>query len=282
VIARRQLLALGLSSDAIRHRIATGRLYPLWRGVYAVGRPDVSQQGRWMAAVLSCGPAALLSHRSAAFLWGLLTSPTGIEIVVPYGVVRRRPGIRVHRRVGLDAADRRFVNGIPVTDPITTLVDFASCATRELLERAINEADRLDLIDPDNLRAALESLSRRPGLARLRSLLNAQTFSLTDSELERRFLALVRAAGLPVPKTQVWLNGFRVDFYWPRFGLVVETDGLRYHRTPAQQKKDRFRDQAHAVAGLTTLRFTAAQVRFEADQVKATLAAVAARLDSSR
>ena len=109
-------------------------------------------------------------------------------------------------------------------------------------------------------------------------MLDAQTFTLTDSELERRFIALVKAAGLPVPQTQAWLNGFRVDFYWPDLGLVVETDGLRYHRTPAQQKKDRLRDQTHAAAGLTTLRFTAGQVRFERRQVMATLVAVAVRL----
>jgi very-short-patch-repair endonuclease len=114
----------------------------------------------------------------------------------------------------------------------------------------------------------------------LRSILDSETFSLSDSELERRFLKLVRAAELSLPRTQAWLNGFRVDFYWPELGLVVETDGLRYHRTPSQQRKDRVRDQAHAVAGLTTLRFTAAQVRYEPEQTVATLAAVVSRLQS--
>ena len=281
MIARRQLLALGLSAGAIRHRIAIGRLHPLWRGVYAVGRPDVDQNGLWMAAVLSCGQNALLSHGSAASLWGFFAPPPVIEIVVPHDVLRRRPGLRVHRRVGLDATHRRIVNAIPVTDPVSTLVDLASCTTRERLERAVNEADRLDVIDPETLRAALEPLPGRPGLGRLRSLLDSQAFSLTDSELERRFLTLVREARLPTPETQVWVNGFRVDFHWTHLGLVVETDGLRYHRTPSQQKKDRLRDQAHAVAGLTSLRFTAAQVRFEADRVKSTLMAVAVRLDRS-
>jgi very-short-patch-repair endonuclease len=234
-----------------------------------------------MAATLSCGQAALLSHRSAAALWGLLRLVSEIEVVVPHGVVRRRPGIRVYRRSGLDPGGHPRVDGIPVTDPVTTLVDLASCTTRSQLERAINEADRLDLIDPEALRAAIEPLSRRPGLTRLRALLDLQTFTITDSELERRFLRLARAAGLPTPETQAWVNGFRVDFYWPRLGLVVETDGLRYHRTPAQQAKDRLRDQAHTAAGLTALRFTGAQVRFEADQVQATLVAVAKRLDGA-
>jgi very-short-patch-repair endonuclease len=167
-----------------------------------------------------------------------------------------------------------------VTDPVSTLIDLAACVSHGQLERAINEADRLDLVDPEALRAAIDPLPRRPGLARLRGLLDRQTF--TDSGLERRFLRLVRSAGLPEPKTQTWVNGFRVDFYWAHLGLVVETDGLRYHRTPGQQATDRRRDQAHAAAGLTTLRFAEGQVRFEPDQVQATLAAVAERLRKAR
>src|SRR5205814_5987973 len=124
------------------------------------------------------------------------------------------------------------------------------------LEAAVNEADKLDLITPERLRQALEAIARRPGLAALRRLLDRDTFVLTDSELERRFLPIARAAGLPKPLTRVHLNGFKVDFYWPEFDLVVETDGLRYHRTPAQQARDTLRDQAHAAAGLTRLRFT--------------------------
>jgi Protein of unknown function (DUF559) len=112
----------------------------------------------------------------------------------------------------------------------------------------------------------------------LRSLLSDLTFRLTDSELERRFLRLAVTIGLPAPETGGWLNGFKTDFFWPELGLVVETDGLRYHRTPARQARDRRRDQAHAAAGLTSLRFTHAQVRFEPDQVREVLLAVARRL----
>jgi very-short-patch-repair endonuclease len=279
VIARGQLLELGLSPDAIAHRLKVGRLHPLWRGVYAVGRPTVSWRGRLMAASLRCGPEALLSHRSAASLWGLLPRHGSIDVVVPYRTARRPPGIRVHRRVGLNSNDRRVIDGIPVTDPIATIVDISCGTPLGRLERAIREADRLDIVDPESLREALDSSPRRPGIGRLRSLLDSETFSLVDSKLERLFLELVRAARLPMPKTQTWLNGFRVDFYWPDLGLVVETDGLRYHRTPSQQKKDHIRDQAHTVAGLTTLRFTAAQVHFEPERTTATLAAVASRLE---
>ena len=112
------------------------------------------------------------------------------------------------------------------------------------LETAINEADRLGLVDPDNLRAATAARTGKHGVRTLRNVLDRHTFSFTGSELERRFLRLVRRAALPRPLTQQRVNGFRVDFYWPELGLVVETDGLWYHRTPAQQSRDKTRDQS--------------------------------------
>lgn len=282
VVARSQLLDLGFSSDAIAHRLRVGRLHPLWRGVYAVGRPDVSRRGRLMGAVLKCGPATLVSHDSAASLWGLSPWQEGVDVVVPYRAPRHPRGIRVHRRLDLGEEHRRWVDRLPVTDPISTLVDVACGSSDARLARLVREADRLDLVDPVSLRAALDSCACRPGVGRLRSLLDSETFSLADSELERRFLRLVRATGLPMPETQVLLNGFRVDFYWPELGLVVETDGLRYHRTASQQRADRVRDQAHTVAGLTHLRFTAAQVRYERRRVMKTLASVVSRLGAAR
>jgi very-short-patch-repair endonuclease len=279
VITRRQLLELGLSTGAIKHRLATGRLHRVAQGVYAVGRPRLTRYGRWMAAVLSCGPHAVLSHETAAALWGLRAQRgTVIEISVPTRVRRRRKGIRLHRRGILDRADVTRYQRIPLTQPILTLVDLAACLTASEVEAAVNQADKLDLTDPESLRSALDRFTGRPGVATLRKLLDRRTFTLTDSELERRFLALARRADLAEPLTGRRLNGFKVDFYWPELGLVVETDGLRYHRTPTQQAKDRERDQAHAIAGLTTLRFTHAQVRFEPSKVAATLAAMVERL----
>jgi very-short-patch-repair endonuclease len=280
VIARRQLLDLGFSDPAIRHRIAKGRLHTIWRGVYAVGRPRPGRHGLWMAAVLACGPEAFLSHTSAAALLEIVPgAPSPVDVSVPSGQCPRPGrGIRMHRRRGLTNADVARHLGIPVTSPALTLLDLAPGLSRAQLERAIGEADKHDLIDPESLRHQLERFAGRPGIAALRETLDRNTFTLTDSELERRFLPLARQAGLPSPVTQHDLNGFRVDFYWPELGLVVETDGLRYHRTPAQQAKDRLRDQAHAAAGLTPLRFTRAQVRFEPDRVRRVLKAVAARL----
>ena len=113
----------------------------------------------------------------------------------------------------------------------------------------------------------------------MRETLDRRTFALTDSELERRFLAIVRRTGLAVPETGRQVNGFKTDLFWPELGLVVETDGLRYHRTAAQQAKDRLRDQVHTAAGLTALRFTHSQVTFEPQYVSATLIDVTDRLN---
>lgn len=279
-MARQQLLELGHSAKWIEHRIVAGRLHRIHNGVYAVGRPAITQPGRWMAAVLACGPGAVLSHDSAAGLW-LIRAATSDQIHVSLhaGFSRRpRPGIVLHRRPTLSERDVTRRDGIPVTTPICTLIDLATMLDREPLEAAINKADKLHLADPEELRSALSVHARRPGVRRLRELLDRRTFTLTDSELERAFLPLARKAGLPKPLTGVWVNGFKVDFFWPDPGLVVETDGLRYHRTPAQQAKDRLRDQAHVRAGLTPVRFTHAQVRFDPDHVIATLEDVARRL----
>ncbi len=229
-----------------------------------------------MAAVLSCGPGALLSHRSAAALWGLVARFKGVEVVIPHSAYRRRPGIRLHRRTDLGPVHRRLVDGIPVTDVVSTLVDLASCVPEWRVERAINEADRLDLVDLEDLRVAVGALPPRSGMACLRRLLGRD--ALTDSGLERKFLALARTAGLPQPETQARVSGYRVDFYWPDLRLVVEVDGWRYHRTPGEQATDHRRDQVHAAAGLTTLRFAERQIRFAPQEVVRGLKTVAARL----
>lgn len=278
VLTRQQLLGLGYSRRAIEHRIEEGRLHLVYRGVYAVGRPELSREGRWMAALLSCGDDAVLSHTSAAALWGILAWRAGpVELSVPASVLRRRAGIIVHRRRALEERDVTSRRRVPVTAPGQTLLDLATILSARRLEAAINEADTLDLVSPEALRVELERFRGRPGAAALRQVLDRHTFTLTDSELERRFLPIARRAGLPLPLTGKRVNGFRVDFFWPELGIVVETDGLRYHRTPAQQARDRLRDQAHAAAGLEPLRFTRAQVRFEPNHVQAVMAAVAAR-----
>ena len=168
--------------------------------------------------------------------------------------------------------------GIPVTTPIQTLIDMALRLDRGGVERMVNEADKYNLVHPPELRRELDKRIGERGATPLRQLLDRRTFRLTKDELERRFLPLARQAGLPVPLTGQWVNDFEVDFYWPDLDLVVETDGLRYHRTPAEQARDRLRDQAHTAAGLTQLRFTHEQVRYEPAYVREILAQTASRL----
>jgi len=278
VVTRGQLLELGHSPDSIQHRVATGRLHAVRRGVYAIGRPQLTLHGHFFAAVLSCGPDAALSHDSGVLYEILPLRGSEIHVSVPFAATRRRPGIVVHRRRAFAADEVTRHHNIPVTTPVCTLIDLATRLDQNQLEKAINEADKRDLTSPERLRSVLDELKPRPGVAVLRQVLDRRTFTLTDSELERLFIPLALDAGLPLPKAGHYLNGFKVDFYWPDLKLVVETDGLRYHRTPAQQARDRLRDQVHTAAGLTPLRFTRAQVVFDARHVRSTLAAVARRL----
>jgi predicted transcriptional regulator of viral defense system len=185
VVTRTQLLELGLSANAVNHRIATARLHPVALGVYAVGRPGLSQRGSWMAAVLACGPAAVLSHESAAALWGIRAARgSTVAVTVPPSVCRRRPGVAAHRR-SLEPGEREEVDRIPVTCAHRTLLDLATQLRRDDLEAAINAADKHGLTTPPRLRATLEDYAGRPGAAVLRAVLDRRTFALTDSQLER-------------------------------------------------------------------------------------------------
>jgi very-short-patch-repair endonuclease len=267
VVTHGQLLALGFTAEAIRHRVRKGRLHRLWRGVYSVHRPpgDVTRHGWFMAAVLACGEGALLSHHSAAELLAIRRRRAGpFHVSVPLGARRALANIEPHQRRSIAGGT---CEGIPVTSPIDT---------------PVNEADKLRLVDPETLRKALDGLEHRPGVAPLRETLDVRTYSMTDTQLERRFLPIPRRIGMPKPETQVRLNGFRVDFHWPELGLVVETDGLTYHRTPAQQAEDRVRDQVHTAAGRVPLRFTRAQVRYDPGHVERILRAVFERLQAAR
>src|SRR5262249_6158424 len=158
---------------------------------------------------------------------------------------------------------------------IRTLVDLAAELPSRRLERAVNEADKRNLVDPERLRRALDRYAGQPGAKPLRTLLDRDTFLLSDSDMASLFRPLAAHAGLPSPLSKQIVNGFEVDFHWPDLGLVVETDGWRYHRTPSTQTRDALRFQAHTAAGLTPLRFSHHQVKHEPAHVQAVLAATA-------
>ena len=275
-----QLREMGFSRHAIQQRIERARLHPLWRGVFAVGRPEVTERGRWRAALLATDAGdrdrergAALSHSSAAalFRWrdalGERYCPAEpVHVSVP-GERSRLEGIRCHRRTPMP--ETMVVDGIRVTTPEWTLVDLAaSIRPLEPLIRACNEADRVGLVDHDEFTTLVESLPGRRGIRKLRLLLGIER---TDSNLERRFLRLIDAANLPRPLTQQKILGFRVDFFWPEANLIVETDGLTYHRTPAEQAVDLKRAQVLTLAKYRVVRFTNAQVRLEPRGVIATM-----------
>jgi very-short-patch-repair endonuclease len=262
--------------ETIRSRLKLGRLHLLWPGVYAVGRRELDADGRFMAATLACGNDARLAGRSAADLWGIRAQRDGlIEVAVPKGSCPRRRGIRLRRRLNLPAP--RHVRFIPVADPVSVLIELAAELSVEEVEDAVNAADRLGLVRTHRLRAILDACPSRPGVGSLKRILDAQTFSRSQTILERRFLSLVRDAGLPLPTSQKRIGKYRVDFIYLDHRLVVEADSLRYHRTPASQTKDLERDQAHTRAGLRTLRFTHFQVFKRHEYVSAVLAETLSR-----
>ncbi len=294
MLTRRNLLALGYSPAAIKHRVATRRLHPTqWRGVYAVGRAELSEKGEWMAALLACDGGAYLSHRSAAALYGLGREKTiwvpgrGERLVrerlIEVSLARRgehdRRGIRVRMRPSLPRHDLGTCQGIPCTSPVRALLDYATLEPPNRVERAVNQADKHDHIDPERLRRAIEGHAGEPGVRALRKVLDKDTFLLSDDELELLFHPLAREAGLPLPRSKEIVNDFEVDFFWPALGLVVETDGWRYHRTPAAQTRDALRFQLHTAAGLTPLRFSHYQVKHEPAHVVAILRSTASHLE---
>jgi very-short-patch-repair endonuclease len=276
IVSASQLHALGLSDDRIAWRVRQGWLGRVHRGVYAVGHPPLTWPARWMAAVLACGPGAVLSHASAAALWELGPAPgSPIAVTVAgHGGRGARPGLVVHRSQRFDPVVR---DGIPVTTPARTLVDLAPLVSRRRLERAADEAERLCLCDARDLEAILASEPCRPGTGALRRLLAAHALgsTLTRSALEERFLGLCRRQGLPPPLVNAPVLDYTVDFLWPDSALVVEVDGYASHGTRRAFQEDRVRDARLTAAGLRTLRFT------HRDVVRAP-AVVASRVRSAR
>ena len=280
VVGRAQLIALGVSGQAIAWRLKQGRLHPVHRGVYLVGHTVAPAKAMEMAAVLACGEFALISHRSAAALWQIVAARPGdlIEVTVTSGGHRERPGIRVHRSRTIAPKDIRKLERIPLTSPARTLLDLATVATPRVLEQAISEAESRRLVRRSELRALLDRASNVPGSAALRSALEQDGGpALTRSQAEERLLGLIRAARLPSPDTNINLAGFEVDFVWPDQKLVVEVDGYRFHSSRAAFERDRRRDAKLGELGFRVIRVTWRQLVDEPHAVVAGIAAALAR-----
>ncbi len=266
VVALRQVEQIGLSVGSLRHRLRSGRLHPVMRGVYAVGHTRLTAEGRWMAAVLALGPGAVLSHRSAAALLGIRpTARERIEVTAPSRRTKPRAGIQLHE-ASLRPEEITTRDAIPVTLPSRTLVDLCGVLSTDQLRRALEQAEILRVLDLDALRSAARG---RRGARALIVLLKEREIGArrTRSELEQRFLELLRHTGLPLPETNVLLDAgsrsIEVDCLWRDAGLVVELDGLTTHHTRHRFEADRDRDRAMAVVGLTVVRVTWRQLHLD-------------------
>jgi predicted transcriptional regulator of viral defense system len=277
VVSLTQLEGLGLSDSGVRKRARSGRLHRVHRGVYAVGRRRLDLQGRIMAAVLSSGPAAVASHRAAAYLLGLLPATSAaIEVTVPCRSGRARPGIIIHRSSTLAKPDRTKVGSIPCTTVARTLLDLADVQPPRRLPRSIEAAERLGLYDGRAVAAVIERAKGRPAARRLSSALAAyEEPAPTKTELERQALELFGRAGLPRPRVNALVHTaeqpFEVDFCWPDRRLVVEADSFEWHRSRASFEEDRRRDQLLRAAGYDVVRVTWRQLAAHPGRVLAAL-----------
>lgn len=263
-------------------RLKRGQLLPLHRGVYAVGHTQLRREGRWLAAVLAVGPGAALSHRSAAALHGIRDS-SGVVDVTTTRRVRTR-GVVVHHTTTLDMSDVTIHSGIPVTTVARTLVDLSAILPANRVAMLLRETDRLGRLDTAALDAVLKRTSGRGSAGRgaLQAALAAHerlATSLTLSELEDRFLALLDAEGLPRPLTNHRVHGMRVDAAWTHERIAVELDGWAYHHDRGAFQTDRARDLALVRAGWTVARFTHADVVDRPAHVADSLRELRARAD---
>jgi very-short-patch-repair endonuclease len=261
VVSRRQLLEIGFSRDAIAHRLAVKRLHRL----YAVGHTRVCREGRWLAAVLACGEDAVLSHRSAAALWGIRDYNGRIDVTAPHA---HRLGKRITpHRLPLGADERTSHRGIPTTTVERTLLDLGAVLEPHQLDKAVREADYLGIADFAQVQRLLERYPRKRSTADLRTAIETATATLgrTRSELEDRFRALVLDADLPTPRFNETIaldadTTIEADAVWPEHKVIVELDGWGAHSTRARFVSDRSRDRKAHVAGYVVMRYTSADI----------------------
>jgi hypothetical protein len=236
-ITHEQLLDAGVDRSRIKRWVADGRLVRVHLGVFAVGHRAPSMYADYMAAVLACGPGAALSHRATAFLARLLrgTKPPPPEVTVPTMAGRRRPGIIIHRVMELDREDVVEVEGIRTTIVPRTLLDLAPSTDPEQLTRMCHEAWVHHRTRPEHLDACIARNRHKPGAAKLR---RAQRADVTLSDLESGFLRLLKAHGLPCPRTNIDRNGDKVDCHWPEHDLTIELHSYRFHASRQAFERD--------------------------------------------
>jgi very-short-patch-repair endonuclease len=254
VVTRRELLAAGVTAAEIEQRLRTGALIREYAGVYRVGHRAPSLEARYLAAVLACGEGALLSDRAAGCLFGALKGlAPPPEVTAP--TERRIKGIKTHRSRNMDPRDATTFRGIPITTLPRTLVDLASVLDPDDLARAFHEAEVRHGTTPAQVEPVLDRRPNSPGARKLRAVLRGDT-PITLSRLEKRFLVLLREAGLPAPRTNRPAGGYRVDCRWPDHRLTVELDSYRYHHSRHAWEQDRRREREARARGDEFRRYT--------------------------
>jgi very-short-patch-repair endonuclease len=277
VVGRRQLLDLGVGKGSLEKRLRAGRLHRLYPGVYAVGHLAISREGRWMAAVLACGPGAVLSHRSAAALWGIRESSSrAIEVTTPK---KSRSRESIHRHFATLSADEVTTHlDIPVTTVPRTIFDLAAVSSVDVVEQALRESEYLRLYDRLSLHDLLARYPGRRGAKAVRECLRRRAelpTGRTRSPLEERFLPFLARYGLPRPRLNAWIQvggrSFQVDCLWPESRVVVELDSFAAHGIRPVFESDRARDRVLQTADYRSARITWRQLDDEPEQIAADL-----------
>lgn len=255
VVTRAELLRAGVTGNEIGHRLRTGALIPEHPGVYRVGHAAPSVEARYLAAVRACGDGALLSGRAAAFLYGLIKGrPPRPEVTAR--TKRRVKGVATRRsRAGIHPDDAATCRRIPVTSVARTLVDIAARLQVDDLARACHEAGVRYRTTPRDVEAVLARRPTSSGAGKLRRVMRGDVH-VALSKLERLFLALVREAGVPLPKANKPAGGRRVDCRWPEYRLTVELDSYRYHGSRHAWEQDRRREREARARGDEFRRYT--------------------------
>ncbi|HEY5942083.1 MAG TPA: hypothetical protein VIT89_04400 [Solirubrobacterales bacterium] len=276
VVARRQLLEWGMGRKAIDGRLQRGRLHEYMRGVYVVGARRISRRGRWMAAVLAAGEGALLSHRSAARLWGLVApAAEWVDVTCAPGRVVRRKGILAHESLVADD-EREVADGIPVTSVFRTILDLAAVVDRRQLERALHEAEVRQMTGRVSLPMLLKRYPGRRGARVLRELLGSdEPVGITRNDFEEAFVSFIDAYGLLRPRMNADLavrgRFFEIDALWEPQRVALELDSRGVHGTRKRFESDRQRDRILVAEGWRTFRVTWWQLRDEPDAIAADL-----------
>jgi hypothetical protein len=253
-VARGQLRELGLGRHAITYRVTTGRLIPVYNGVYAVGHAPIAAVDRAAAAVLACGPSAALSHGSAASLWGFFKRWT-MPFEVTAKCVHRRRGIAAHRSTTLTRKDVRRHLGIRVTSAARTLLDVAPRLSDRALTRAVNDARLSRYLRISDLVELLDRCGKHPGAPRLRPFVQNPT-GPTRSDFEDLFPGFAERFGLPRPQLNATVGGYEVDALFEDEKVIVELDSWEHHASRSAFGRDRDRDANNLVAGFVTVRVT--------------------------